>query len=75
MFFMVPSWLLRSQVGFHGFSWFQVDFSWFLLLFHSSRSVFIVFQGSRSVYMAFHGSRLVCHVFFMVPGWIFIVPG
>ena len=32
MFFMVPSWFLRSQVGFHGFSWFQAGFSCFFMV-------------------------------------------
>ena len=51
------------------------------LVFHGSRSVFMVFHGSRLVFhgarllfMIFHGIRLV----FMVPGWLlwfFIIPG
>ena len=50
-------------------------FSWF---FHGSR---LVFHSSRSVFMVIHGSALVFHGFrsffmvFRVPGWFFMVPG
>ena len=43
------------------FSWFFMVFHGSRLVFLGSRSAFIVFHGSRWVFMAFHGSRLVFH--------------
>ena len=58
------------QVGFHGYSWFQVGLSWFrFCLFVCLFVTFLLIYGSRSVFMAFHGSGWV----FMVPGWFFMV--
>ena len=54
---MVPGWFLWFFKLPGQFSWFFYDFR---LVFHGSRSVFIVFHGSRFV---FHGSRLVFMVF------------
>ena len=36
-------------------------FHGYRLVFHDSRSVFMVVHGSKLVFMVFHGSRLVFH--------------
>ena len=60
-FFMMPGQFSWVQVGFYGFSRFQVDFSWFQVVFHG-------FYDSRS---GFHDSRWIL-MSLMVPGWFFL---
>ena len=73
MAFHGSRWVFHGSRWIHGFSGFQVFFmvsgqffmglqgSW--LVFHDSRSVFIVFQGFRLVFMVENtqkGTRLIC---------------
>ena len=62
---------VQLQVSFHGFSRFQIGFSWLFVGFIGFQGFRLVFHGARSVFMVSQGSRLV----FMVPGWVFTVPG
>ena len=62
---------VQLQVSFHGFSRFQIGFSWVFVGFIGFQGFRLVFHGARSVFMVSQGSRLV----FMVPGWVFTVPG
>ena len=83
-----PVWKVKffgSNVGFHGFSWFEVGFSlffmvpvrfsWFQVGFHG----FSWFQVGLSWFQfGFHGFSRFQVGFFMILGrfsWIFIVPG
>ena len=61
---------------FHGFSWFQVGFSWFFMVFHGSRLVFHGFSWFFMVpgwfFMVFLGFKCFFLVFHNFP-WFFIV--
>ena len=63
--------LMVPDCFFHGSMSGFLGFQGFWLVFHFSRSVFIVFQGSRVI---FQGSRWILW-FLKVPGWLFNVPG
>ena len=64
---------------FHGFSWFQVGFSWFFMVSHGSRLVFHVFSQFFMVLGWFLiVPRLVFHGFFHGFSWclmVLMVPG
>ena len=79
-----------STVGFYGFAWFRVGFSWIQVGFQDFSWIQVGFSCFQvgiyclycsSFFCGFHGARLVFHcsrsvfmVFrvFMVPGWFFI---
>ena len=69
---MVPCRFLWFVAGFHGFSQFQIIFTWFQVAFmiiYGSRLFFFMVPGPRSVFMVIHGSRL----FFYVSRSVFMV--
>ena len=69
----------RSQIKFFsGSKWFQVGLLWFFMVFHGSRSVFMV-PGWFSCFFMFPGWFFKAPAwfswFFMVPGRFLTVPG
>ena len=63
---------VHLQVSFHGFSHFQICFSWLQVGFYGFSGFQVGFYGSRSGFMSFQGSRWVVTNLGLVPKCLFM---